>query len=395
MSESTTAPPTKKIVLVLPGLGHGGAERVGSQLATAFTNLGHQVLVLAMDNGEEDFFTIEAPAQLVHLGLSTPSQNFWQALSRNWERVQRLHQVFEEQQPDIIIGFTARVNVLCTLASRGVPSQVILSERSYPPGMPLGRAWEALRRWSYGRADVVVAQTQVAAQWLSSHTNAKQVLTIANGISADVDTKAQTIDPASLVAPEQKLLLAVGRLVKEKALLRLIHAMRELSPQHPQWQLVILGEGPLRQELEAASQNLPIHLPGVVGNLSQWYQRADLFALTSSVEGFPNSLLEALDQGCPVVATNCNAGPADLVQHGSNGYLVPSADVAAGVKVEKQVEEVVERKKSELSLVSALQTLMSDTSLRQKFAANAHQSVQHLEQTKILTAWQALLAKSS
>jgi glycosyltransferase involved in cell wall biosynthesis len=389
MSESKAATRTKKIVLVLPGLGHGGAERVGSQLATAFTNLGHQVLVLAMDSGEEDFFTIEAPTQLVHLGLSAPSQNFAQALRRNWQRAQRLRQVFQEQQPDFIIGFTARVNVLCALASRGLASKVILSERSYPPGMPLGRAWEVLRRWSYSRADVVVAQTQVAAQWLSSNTSAKQVLIIPNGISVDVDTKAQPIAPASLVAPEQKLLLAVGRLVKEKAFLRLVHAMRELSAQYPQWQLVILGEGPLRQELEAASQNLPIYLPGVVGNLSQWYRRADLFALSSSVEGFPNSLLEALDHGCPVVATNCNAGPADLVQYGINGYLVPSTDVELGVDVQ------VEPKQSELSLITALRTLMSDAALRQQFAANAHQSVQHLEQAQVLSAWQALLAKTS
>lgn len=378
MSKHEVDTTAKKIVLVLPGLGHGGAERAGSELAAALVDLGHQVLVVTMDSGDDDFFAIAPPARLVRLGLSKPSQHAGQALLRNWQRRQRLRQAFNEaftdQQPDCIIGFTARVNVLCALASGGLTSKVILSERSYPPGMPLGRMWEALRRWSYAKADVVVAQTQVAAQWLTSNTSAERVQVIPNGISRTVDTNAQRINPDTLVAPEQKLLLAVGRLVKEKDYPRLVRAIRELAPTNPQWQLVILGEGPLRHSLEAASENLPIHLPGVVGNLTQWYQRADLFVLSSQVEGFPNSLLEALDQGCPVVATNCNAGPADLVQHGSNGYLVPTP---------------------KLSFTQALQRLMTDDVERAQFADNAHNSVQHLEQTQVLAAWQALLSTDS
>lgn len=367
----------KSVLIVLPGLGHGGAERVGAQLASALAQLGNQVLVVSMDNGENDFFEVKSPATLVHLDLTATSTSLSQALSSNWQRVQQLRQLFKAHDPDCIIGFTARVNVLCCLASRGIACKLVLSERSYPPGMPLGRVWETLRRWSYGRADTVVAQTEVAAQWLRTNTSAKQVLTIPNSISPTVDTDAPQQDPNQLVAPDKHLLLAVGRLVKEKAFMRLIDAMQTLSTSQPNWELVILGEGPLRRELEAASDNLPIQFPGVVGNLTQWYQRADLFVLSSQVEGFPNSLLEALDQGCAVVATDCRAGPADMVQTGVNGVLASNGENSTTAEQPR--------------LVEALEQLMGDEKLRQTYSSNAHASVRHLEQKQVLSVWQKLL----
>src|SRR5690606_37626457 len=132
--------------------------------------------------------------------------------------------------------------------------------------------------------------------------------------------------------PAPPVLVAAGRLVPQKNFPLLLAAFAQLRAQRPA-RLLILGEGRERPRLEAAAHELGIAadvaLPGHVDNPYAAYARASLFVLSSDWEGLPTVLIEALACGCPIVATDCPSGPAEILQGGRYGSLVPMGDAAA------------------------------------------------------------------
>ena len=131
-------------------------------------------------------------------------------------------------------------------------------------------------------------------------------------------------------AEREKLILGVGRLSSEKGFDRTIAAFAELANEAPDWKLVIIGEGPKRSELERQISDLQlderIQLPGFQDSVAEWYQRASIFVLSSSYEGFPNALLEAMAAGCAVIAADCESGPSEIVRHEIDGWLIPPSN---------------------------------------------------------------------
>ena len=127
-------------------------------------------------------------------------------------------------------------------------------------------------------------------------------------------------------------LVAAGSLVTWKGFGELIDAMAEVT-RHSPARLIILGEGPLRGELEAQVRRLGLEqhvkLPGNVANPLKYFARSDIFVLSSHVEGLPNVLVEAMMCGCTPVAANCPTGPREVLHDGEFGYLVPMKSPAA------------------------------------------------------------------
>jgi glycosyltransferase involved in cell wall biosynthesis len=151
-------------------------------------------------------------------------------------------------------------------------------------------------------------------------------------------------------------------------------AFGSLADQHPQWDLVILGDGPLRsalsEQIQSEGLSNRVFMPGRVGNVGDWYERANLYVLSSRVEGFPNTLAEAMAHGCPAVSFDCDTGPRDLVRHGVDGLLVPPGNITA--------------------LAHALSQLMSNDALRAKMAAQASDVRNRYSMQRILDLWDAL-----
>ena len=172
-----------------------------------------------------------------------------------------------------------------------------------------------------------------------------------------------------------KLLIAVGRLVEQKNFKILINIFGKLSVKYPQWKLVILGEGQERKSLEKQILELElitkIELPGAVGNIGEWYEKADIFALTSSFEGFPNALVEAMAYGVASISFDCDTGPRDIIKNNVNGILVPIDDVVLFTK--------------------KLDLLMGDSSLRNQFSKKSINIREELSEDKVYSKWDRVL----
>lgn len=334
MTPRTTEPP-QSIAFVVSGMGHGGAERVAANLCNHWAEQGHRVSLIVTFSGRgPSIYPLHDGVTLHYLADDDAKPG--QSLSGRLSRLYRLQRLLHAIAPTRIFSFMAPVNVAVLAMTRGLKTRVIVSERTYPPAQRLGLAWRAARRVTYPWADAVVMQTKQGADWMAKAIPSARVVAIPNPLTPTLTQAGPIVPPQAVIGGgSRRILLSAGRLSEEKQFPVLVDAFSLIADERPECDLVILGEGPARQEIErrAASHGLQsrVHLPGHVGNVAEWYGRADAFVLTSSREGFPNALMEALSSGVPAVSFDCPTGPADLIREGANGFLVPPAQGPQGV----------------------------------------------------------------
>lgn len=364
------------IIFFVSSMHGGGAERVAALLCNRWAERGHNVTLVVTYSGRgQCVYPLDKRVKLVYLAdiVGTTRKNPWTMIRRFWA----LRRLVRDMRVDVIVSFMAQVNIAVLLATRGLGAPIIVSERIYPPAMPLPVIWKILGRITYPWAAKVVMQTQGGLEWLQRAVPASRGVIIANPCVCPLPESKPKIEPDTILPAQRCLLLAAGRLEKQKGFDLLIDAFSSLADACADWDLVILGEGAERQALEAqiASKKLNerVLLPGRVGNAGDWYQRADLYAMSSRFEGFPNTLLEALAYGLPAVSFDCLTGPADLIRDGVDGYLAQPQDGPAG-------------------LAARLAALMQDPARRAAFAANASDVKQRYSFATVGKAWDQALS---
>ena len=163
--------------------------------------------------------------------------------------------------------------------------------------------------------------------------------------------------------------------MSKKASISCLPAFARVAGDHPDWSLVIWGEGTERPLLEALRERLGladrVRLPGLTGRPGAWVEDAALVVLPSRYESFGNVVTEAMAAGLPVVVTDCPWGPGEIVQHGVDGWLVPPEDVAA--------------------LAAGLGLLMGDDALRARLAEAARRSVRRFARESVMALWDDLV----
>lgn len=364
-----------KILFFANSLAGGGTERVAATLANHWAQRRWEVTVVTLAPASEDFYVLAPSVRRVALDMAADSTGVLDGAVQNLRRIVALRGLLKSLRPDVAMAMMSTPNVLLGLASRGLAGlRTVGSEHCYPPHAPLGRLWSAMRRTGYGRLSAVVALTRECAQWIETNTAARRVPVIPNPVTWPLPPALPRVAPDALVAPQRKVLLAVGRLNPVKNFGMLVEVFARLADKHPGWDLVILGEGPERARLEAAirARNLGqrAYLPGIAGNVAEWHARAGLFVLCSESEGFPVALAEALCHGLPAVSCDCDTGPRDIIRHGVDGLLAAAGDAAA--------------------LEQALDRLMGDALLRRQFAANAGEARQRFGIERVVAMWETL-----
>ena len=365
------------LLIFIHSLHSGGAERVTANLANYWAEKGWQITIVTLTDTAGDFYQLHPAVTRIGLGVSGESSNPLAAMANNLRRVIALRRILRQVRPQVALAMMTTANVLLALAALRIKNIVTVgSEHTYPPRIPLGSIWEALRSRCYGLLDAVTGLTSESATWLRQHTNAKHIAVIPNAAPWPLAQQPPFLSLPDL-AQSQRILLAVGRLAPEKNFDLLIDVFKRLANDFLQWQLIILGEGAERQALQAQIENLGlsgrVFLMGNAGNIGQWYSAADLYVMSSRFEGFPNTLAEAMAHGLPAISFDCDTGPRDIIRHELDGLLIPAEDITA--------------------MEAGLRRLMGDDDLRQQFAAKAVEARERFSLERVAGMWEQLFSE--
>lgn len=322
----------KRLAVLVASLAHGGIGKMRVHLINEFIRQGVDVDLLVADAASPYMGKLDPAVRVFELPTSHAITS-----------IPGLYRYLRRRAPDAMLTQRIRVNVAALrarwLARSRVPIYVTLNTNlsaqleSMAP-RKRARQLEKLRRY-YPRNDGLIAVSRGVAEDAAAliGIDAARIHPIANPVvtPALFEAAAQPAGHEWLDDRTTPVILAVGRLEPQKDFDTLLRAFAGLRRER-RARLIILGEGKLRQPLQALAAELgvaeAVSMPGFVDNPAAYMARSELFVLSSRWEGSPNSLTEAVALGTPVVATDCPNGPVEILENGRYGPLVEMGDVA-------------------------------------------------------------------
>ncbi|WP_156840063.1 glycosyltransferase [Novosphingobium aquimarinum] len=248
-----------------------------------------------------------------------------------------------QEQPDIVFTSQDHLNGIVLLAAilTGSKAKISGSSRVNPfytySNRPLTRKWlfkQAMRAVKWRATALTCVSQGMVEEYRAFFPNGPH-LTVHNLVD-DGPSRRRMEEPVEhpwFVDKSKPIVISAGTLSPRKGFTDLIAAFDRLVTDGRDIRLVIFGEGRQRAELEQQVRDAGLEdrvsLPGKIANPLRYLARADVFALTSSFEGLPNALIEAMICGCPLVSTDCPSGPDEILAKGRYGKIVPVGDVDA------------------------------------------------------------------
>ncbi len=375
-----------RITLVIGGLAGGGAERVCVNLANAWVERGHHVTILTVSqNSVRQAYATDPRVQRRDIGWPRPArheelntaaitaivQGLQEArcvelLASQLTLLALLRKSILAQEPDVVVSHLDITNIRVLAAMYETKVPVIVCEHTDAMRVAIG-AWGSVRAAMYRWAHAVVTPHAESAGWLSKYGTT--VVNIPNPLVAPLSSAVERNGG-------RRRLLALTRLSWEKRPELVVRAFASIASEFPKWDFDIYGDGHLRAWITNISEKLApgrIRLHGFTNEPYDVLRYADLFVSTSWVEGFGNSIWEAMACGVPVVATEAGSAVRALVRHHVDGFIVNGESVEA--------------------LASALANVMRDEPKRQTMAMRAAEVVNRFPLEASLSAWDALLSE--
>lgn len=309
----------KKIAFVTRVISSGGAENVLRQIINACVEQGMECTVFTV---WKNTYSAKLPENVKVVEL----QQAGDGLKGKFIQYRQLRKLIREEGCDLVLSMPEDIGIYVILAMLGTGIPVVVSERNNPWVMPDKKITRILRRLAYPFVKGLIFQTKQAASFFPASQQRKGIV-----LPNPLDCSRL---PGVYQGEREKVVVSAGRLADQKNFPLLIEAFAQFREKHPDYKLVIYGEGSKRQALEAlAAEKLPEgswSMPGRVDDLPERIGKCGIFALSSDYEGVPNVLIEALAVGTPSVSTDCApGGAAALIENGKNGLIVPVGDADA------------------------------------------------------------------
>ncbi len=347
----------KRIALIIPTLHAGGMERVMSQLIFHFSEKEDVEIHLLLYGLKREIFYSLPSNITIHIPKFEFNNN--KRVLNSIKTLLFIRKEIHLIKPNTILSFGELWNSFVLISLLGKSYPIYVSDRCQP-NKSLGTVHNFLRKILYPKATGIIAQTEIAKFIYLNQFNHHNIKVIGNPIRI-INNNQNT--------SKENIVLSVGRLIHTKhhdELIKLFVKINNLN-----WKLIIVGDDALKQnnmtrlralvkELNAENQ---VILAGKQSDVDSYYLKSKIFAFTSSSEGFPNVIGEAQSAGLPVIAFDCIAGPAELIENGKNGYLIPIHDYTL--------------------FQEKLRLLMNNEDLRNKIGENAKISITKFSSNEI------------
>lgn len=369
----------KKIVILINSLESGGAERVVSNLLNVWVKEYDCYLILIHNY---KFYELDERIKIISLDEPKEISSFVKLL-RLPILAYKLSKIIQKNKFDKIVSFLTRANYINVLSNILIKHQTIINERAMPSlqyqyGLN-GKINRFLIKSLYSKADLCLSNSYGNMKDLKDNFNVSKLSYIHNPFSLD---KIEIMSKDKIEIEKKRFtFVTVGRLDNGKNHRLIIDAIKDINAD-----LWIIGGGELREDLQAYIKKLNIddkvYLLGKKENPFAYISKADCFVFSSNHEGFPNVLVEALACVLPIISTDCQSGPREI--------LAPNSDVSFQLKdnIEFGKYGILTPIKNIEKLKETINLMINDEILRKNYKEKAKQRAENFKIEEIIKQYE-------
>ena len=383
----------KTMCVMINSLAGGGAEKVVATLYPEYQNTGNQVSLLCLE--KNNFYKIEGVTPIYLSNQTGSDEGGVKKLTSLISFALKLKQYITKNGVDLVQSHIYRSNYVNVLARMLGAKHKIQIVNHGMPGQYLneglsGKINRLLIRWLYPKADQVICPSNgMIREFVDLGVPEEKLRLIRNPFDIenlqDLSRQGMSEDEFEF-DPAKKYLICVGRLQAVKRMEDIVWAFYELQKDDDKVELLILGDGEKREELAALTMRLAIgkrvHLIGQVENPHKYLTRSHAFVSASEFEGFSNVIVEAMVAGTPVISTDCESGPREIldpeiprssliapgeIEQARHGLLVPIGDIKA--------------------LTTAMHRVLDDSDLQQEMSQGGLDRAKRFDKEHIATRY--------